>query len=151
MSSLGGPTLKKKKKTTRCHSQHLHHLHLPFHYQRNCYCKIKQCPAAVSCSWDGAVLRWTGLGSGLTGKLGRAWVGAWVGSWVLHEYMVIGGFTNDVLYYLEFGGDLVVVGPGHWGSSCLIKTNLMSLNKIQPHQWSKPLHFGKHLDYHRIG
>ena len=33
----------------------------------------------------------TGLGSGTTGKLGRAWVGAWVGAWVHGGGGVLGG------------------------------------------------------------
>ena len=49
---------------------------------------------------------------GLTGRLGRAWVGAWVVDGM-------GGFGNNVvLFYLDVGvgvrriGEL---GPGHWG------------------------------------
>ena len=29
-----------------------------------------------------------GLGLGLTGKLGRAWVGAWDGAWVVYEWCI---------------------------------------------------------------
>ena len=44
---------------------------------RHCYHHV----AAVSCS-DGPVLGGVKSGLGLTGKLGRAWVGTWVGAWV---------------------------------------------------------------------
>ena len=37
--------------------------------------------AAVSCSLNAYRLPATGFGLGLTGKLGRAWVGAWGGAW----------------------------------------------------------------------
>ena len=37
--------------------------------------------AAVSCSANAYRLGGVGLGSGMMGKLGRAWVGAWVGAW----------------------------------------------------------------------
>ena len=37
--------------------------------------------AAVSCAYR---LGGVGLGCGMTGKLGRAWVGAWVGAWLVH-------------------------------------------------------------------
>ena len=39
------------------------------------------------------------MGLGLTGKLGRAWVGAWVGAWV-HG---CGVGMNAELYYLDVG------------------------------------------------
>ena len=38
--------------------------------------------AAVLCSPNAPRLGGVGLGSGSTGKLGRAWVGAWHGAWV---------------------------------------------------------------------
>ena len=37
---------------------------------------------AVSCNPNGYYLAGTGLGLGLTGKPGCAWVGAWAGAWV---------------------------------------------------------------------
>ena len=37
--------------------------------------------AAESCSLSVPMLGGVGLGLGLTGKLGRAWVGEWVGAW----------------------------------------------------------------------
>ena len=66
-----------------------------------------------------------GLGSGTTGKLGRAWVGAWVGAWVVHElvhgcmsWWCGGGFVYALLYYLDVGVDggrsIGELGPGHW-------------------------------------
>ena len=36
---------------------------------------------AVSCSPDAYMLGGVGLGYGMTGKLGCAWVGAWVSAW----------------------------------------------------------------------
>ena len=38
--------------------------------------------AAVSCGPDAPWFGGVGLGSGLMGKLGHAWVGAWHGAWV---------------------------------------------------------------------
>ena len=39
---------------------------------------------AVSCSPDVASSGGLKMGIWLTGKLGRAWVGAWPGAWVVH-------------------------------------------------------------------
>ena len=45
--------------------------------------------AAVSCIVDAPRLGGAGLGSGTTGKLYRAWVGAWVVHGVVHGHMVV--------------------------------------------------------------
>ena len=48
--------------------------------------------AAVSCSPSAYPATGTGLGICLTGKLGRAWVGALVSAWMVHG-LVVGGST----------------------------------------------------------
>ena len=55
--------------------------------------KICKTLAAVSCSSDAPRLGGVGLGSGMTGKLGCAWLGAWV----LH------GCVHEALTYVNIG------------------------------------------------
>ena len=54
-----------------------------------------------------------GLGSGMTRKLGIAWVGAWVGVWLVHVCILVGdvgmmwccvwwGWENACVYYLDW-------------------------------------------------
>ena len=70
---------------------------------------LSQCIAAVSCSSVPNRLGGVKIGLGLTGKLGRAWVGAWV---VVYGCMggcmvvliLVGGVLNVVLYHLDVGG-----------------------------------------------
>ena len=45
--------------------------------------KTREGTAAISCSPDVSRFGGAGLGFWLTGKLGRAWVGAWVGAWMV--------------------------------------------------------------------
>ena len=61
--------------------------------------------AAVSCSPDAYTLGGVGLGSGSTGKLGRAWVGTWVGAWVVHG--IISG--------------AIPLGMGQWNQNVFVK------------------------------
>ena len=48
--------------------------------------------AAESCSLSVPMLGGVGLGLGLTGKLGRAWVGAWFGACVVVVPGVVPGW-----------------------------------------------------------
>ena len=41
------------------------------------------------------------LGSGTTGKLGCAWVGAWVGAWVYGVVMMWWGGENACIYLIS--------------------------------------------------
>ena len=52
---------------------------------------------AVSCSPVPQCTAWVKIGLGLTGDLGRAWVGAWVSAWMPDG----GGGCGDVLWGWE--------------------------------------------------
>ena len=58
-------------------------VHFKLTFLSCCSGKNAKDAAAVSCSANVAWLAGTGLGFWLTGKLGRAWVGAWVSVWVV--------------------------------------------------------------------
>ena len=67
-----------------------------------------------------------GLGLGLMGKLGHAW---------MHG---VGGFVNDVLYCFGVGvGGIGELGVGHWGSPGVVMV-VRELNSPTPFTHAQP-------------
>ena len=65
------------------------------------------------------------MGLGLTGKLGREWVGAWL----VMVWWCVGGVINTMLYYLDWGWEWEDPRPGHWEDPGLVRRgNLWTTN-----------------------